>query len=153
MNKSILSFTAVLLIIALLGVICFTGVDFGFFAIPPITDTDEGVRLGLDLVGGSIITYEAMIEEEMDADTLDANMNAVESMLRSRLDQLELFEATIYRAGDKRITVEIPSITNPEEAVQKLGSTAKLQFLDADGNLVIEGKEVEKSEALNGAVD
>ena len=80
-------------------------------------------------------------------------MNAVESMLRSRLDQLELFEATIYRAGDKRITVEIPSITNPEEAVQKLGSTAKLQFLDADGNLVIEGKEVEKSEALNGAVD
>ena len=153
MNKSILSFTAVLLIIALLGVICFTGVDFGFFAIPPITDTDEGVRLGLDLVGGSIITYEAMVEEEMDADTLDANMNAVESMLRSRLDQLELFEATIYRAGDKRITVEIPSITNPEEAVQKLGSTAKLQFLDADGNLVIEGKEVEKSEALNGAVD
>ena len=52
MNKSILSFTAVLLIISLLGVICFTGVDFGFFAIPPITDTDEGVRLGLDLVGG-----------------------------------------------------------------------------------------------------
>ncbi len=153
MSKSILSFTAVLLIIALLGVICFTGLDLGFFAVPPVTDTEEGIRLGLDLVGGSIITYEAMIEEEMDADTLEANMDAVESMLRSRLDQLELFEATIYRAGDKRITVEIPSITNPEEAVQKLGSTAKLQFIDADGNVVIEGKDVEKSEALNGAVD
>ena len=59
----------------------------------------------------------------------------------------------ILCAGDKRITVEIPSITNPEEAVQKLGSTAKLQFIDADGNVVIEGKDVEKSEALNGAVD
>ena len=153
MSKSILSFTAVLLIIALLGVICFTGLDLGFFAVPPVTDTEEGIRLGLDLVGGSIITYEAMIEGEMDAETLEANMDAVESMLRSRLDQLELFEATIYRAGDKRITVEIPSITNPEEAVQKLGSTAKLQFVDADGNVVIEGKEVEKSEALNGAVD
>lgn len=153
MSKSILSFTAVLLIIALLGVICFTGLDLGFFAVPPVTDTEEGIRLGLDLVGGSIITYEAMIEGDMDAETLEANMDAVESMLRSRLDQLELFEATIYRAGDKRITVEIPSITNPEEAVQKLGSTAKLQFVDADGNVVIEGKEVEKSEALNGAVD
>lgn len=153
MSKSILSFTAVLLVIALLGVICFTGLDFGFFAVPPITDTDEGIRLGLDLVGGSIITYEAMIDDEMDAETLENNMDAVESMLRSRLDQLELFEATIYRAGDKRITVEIPSITNPEEAVQKLGSTAKLQFLDSEGNVVLEGKEVAKSEALNGAVD
>ena len=153
MSKSILSFTAVLLIIALLGVICFTGLDLGFFAVPPVTDTEEGIRLGLDLVGGSIITYEAMIEGDMDTEALEANMDAVESMLRSRLDQLELFEATIYRAGDKRITVEIPSITNPEEAVQKLGSTAKLQFVDADGNVVIEGKEVEKSEALNGAVD
>ena len=153
MSKSILSFTAVLLIIALLGVICFTGLDLGFFAVPPVTDTEEGIRLGLDLVGGSIITYEAMIEGDMDTEALEANMDAVESMLRSRLDQLELFEATIYRSGDKRITVEIPSITNPEEAVQKLGSTAKLQFVDADGNVVIEGKEVEKSEALNGAVD
>ena len=153
MRKSILSFTAMLLVISLFGVICFTGLDFGFFAIPPVTDTDDGIRLGLDLVGGSIITFEAMVEEEMDADTLDNNMNIVESMLRSRLDQLELFEATIYRVGEKRITVEIPSITNPEEAVQKLGSTAKLEFKNADGEVVLEGKEVAKSEALNGAID
>lgn len=153
MKKSILSFTAMLLVIVLLGVVTFTGLDFGFFAIPAITDTDEGVRLGLDLVGGSIITFEAMVEGEMDADTLNANMNSVEGMLRSRLDQLELYEATIYRVGDKRITVEIPSITNPEEAVQKLGSTAKLEFKDSDGEVVIEGKDIAKSEAMYGVVD
>ena len=153
MKKGILSFTATVLVIVLLGLIVGFGFDLGFVSVPAITDTENGVRLGLDLVGGSIITYEAMVEGEMSAEELDTNMAAVEGMLRSRLDQLELYEATLYRVGDRRITVEIPSITNPEEAVQKLGSTAKLEFKDSDGNVIIEGKDVAKSEPAYGAVD
>ena len=153
MKKGILSFTASVLVIVLLGLIVGFGFDLGFVSVPAITDTENGVRLGLDLVGGSIITYEAMVEGEMSAEELDTNMAAVEGMLRSRLDQLELYEATLYRVGDRRITVEIPSITNPEEAVQKLGSTAKLEFKDSDGNVIIEGKDVAKSEPAYGAVD
>lgn len=153
MKKGILSFTAAVLVIVLLGLIVGFGFDLGFVSVPAITDTENGVRLGLDLVGGSIITYEAMVEGEMSPEDLDANMKAVEGMLRSRLDQLELYEATLYRVGDRRITVEIPSITNPEEAVQKLGSTAKLEFKDSDGNVIIEGKDVAKSEPVYGAVD
>lgn len=153
MKKGILSFTAMVLVIVLLGLIVGFGFDLGFVSVPAITDTENGVRLGLDLVGGSIITYEAMVEGEMSAEELDTNMAAVEGMLRSRLDQLELYEATLYRVGDRRITVEIPSITNPEEAVQKLGSTAKLEFKDSDGNVIIEGKDVAKSEPAYGAVD
>ena len=153
MKKGILSFTAAVLVIVLLGLIVGFGFDLGFVSVPAITDTENGVRLGLDLVGGSIITYEAMVEGEMSAEELDTNMAAVEGMLRSRLDQLELYEATLYRVGDRRITVEIPSITNPEEAVQKLGSTAKLEFKDSDGNVIIEGKDVAKSEPAYGAVD
>ena len=153
MKKGIWSFTASVLVIVLLGLIVGFGFDLGFVSVPAITDTENGVRLGLDLVGGSIITYEAMVEGEMSAEELDTNMAAVEGMLRSRLDQLELYEATLYRVGDRRITVEIPSITNPEEAVQKLGSTAKLEFKDSDGNVIIEGKDVAKSEPAYGAVD
>lgn len=153
MKKSVISFVAMLLVIVLLGVTVLTGLDFGFFSIPAITDTEEGVRLGLDLVGGSIITFEAMVEGEIDAKTLDTNMKAVEGMLRGRLDQLELYEATIYRVGDRRVTVEIPSITDPEEAVQKLGSTAKLEFKDSDGNVILEGKDIAKSEAAYGVID
>ena len=58
MKKSILTFVCSLLVIALLGFTVWHGVDLGFTQIPSITDTENGVRLGLDLVGGSIITFE-----------------------------------------------------------------------------------------------
>ena len=60
MKKSILTFVCSLLVIALLGFTVWHGVDLGFTQIPSITDTENGVRLGLDLVGGSIITFEGM---------------------------------------------------------------------------------------------
>lgn len=153
MKKSILSFVAMLVVIALLGLIVTFGVDFGIFSIPAITDTDNGIKLGLDLVGGSIITFEAMVEGDIDAKTLDEDMNAVESMLRGRLDGLKLYEATLYRVGDRRITVEIPSITDPEQAVQDLGSTAQLEFKDSDGNVVLTGADIQKSVADYKVID
>ena len=65
MKKSILKFVCTLLVIALLGFTLLHGVDLGFAQIPSITNTEDGIRLGLDLVGGSIITYQADIEGEM----------------------------------------------------------------------------------------
>lgn len=153
MKKSILSFVAVLLVIVLLGFTVIFGLDLGFYSIPAITDTEEGVRLGLDLVGGSIITFEAMADETLTDKELDADMDAVYGMLRGRLDDLQLFEATLYRVGDRRITIEIPSITDPEEAVQKLGSTAILEFKDSDGNVILTGKDVKESVAEYSVID
>ncbi len=76
LKKSIVSFVAVLLVIALLGVSAVTGlcIPGGFTTpeegdedsrvlIPAVTDQAHGIRLGLDLVGGSSITYEAIIPE------------------------------------------------------------------------------------------
>ena len=47
-------------------------------------------------------------------------MEIVVDMLRQRLDFQGLTEAQVYQAGDRRVTVEIPSISDPEEAVQTL---------------------------------
>lgn len=153
MKKSILTFVCSLLVIALLGFTVWHGVDLGFAQIPSITDTENGVRLGLDLVGGSIITFEGMADEDMPADELSRNMEIVVDMLRQRLDFQGLTEAQVYQSGDRRVTVEIPSISDPEEAVQTLGSTAQLQFLDDDGNVILEGNQVADATAEYGAVD
>lgn len=153
MKKSVISFVCAMLVIALLGFAVINGVDFGFFKIPSITNTDEGVRLGLDLVGGSIITFEGMADDTISAEDLNRDMNAVESMLRGRLDYLQLYEASVYRVGERRVTVEIPSISDPEEAVQKLGSTAQLEFTNADGETVILGSDVKQATAKFGALD
>lgn len=153
MKKSILTFVCSLLVIALLGFTVWHGVDLGFTQIPSITDTEKGVRLGLDLVGGSIITFEGTADEDMPAEELSRNMEIVVDMLRQRLDFQGLTEAQVYQAGDRRVTVEIPSISDPEEAVQTLGSTAQLQFLDDDGNVILEGNQVADATAEYGAID
>lgn len=153
MKKSILTFVCSLLVIALLGFTVWHGVDLGFTQIPSITDTENGVRLGLDLVGGSIITFEGMADEDMPAEELSRNMEIVVDMLRQRLDFQGLTEAQVYQAGDRQVTVEIPSISDPEEAVQTLGSTAQLQFLDDDGNVILEGNQVADATAEYGAID
>lgn len=153
MKKSILTFVCSLLVIALLGFTVWHGVDLGFTQIPSITDTESGVRLGLDLVGGSIITFEGTADEDMPAEELSRNMEIVVDMLRQRLDFQGLTEAQVYQAGDRRVTVEIPSISDPEEAVQTLGSTAQLQFLDDDGNVILEGNQVADATAEYGAID
>ena len=153
MKKSILTFVCSLLVIALLGFTVWHGVDLGFTQIPSITDTENGVRLGLDLVGGSIITFEGTADEDRPAEELSRNMEIVVDMLRQRLDFQGLTEAQVYQAGDRRVTVEIPSISDPEEAVQTLGSTAQLQFLDDDGNVILEGNQVADATAEYGAID
>ena len=81
---------------------------------------------------------------------LAENMNAVTSMMRSRLDTLGYTEGTVTLSGDRRVVIEIPNISDPEEAVQKLGSTAKLQFIDHEGTVVLEGTDIEYARAAYG---
>ncbi len=103
---------------------------------------EGGVRKGLDLVGGSVIVYEADLEEEPDPQELAFNMEAVQNMMVNRLTTLGYTEATVTLNGDRRVRIEIPAIDDPEEASQLLGSTAKLEFQDAEGNVLLEGKDV-----------
>ena len=90
--------------------------------IPSVLDTENGIRLGLDLVGGSRIVYEAQIPDGYDMSNLSDDMNSVQKVIRQRLTDKGFTEATVTLTGDNRVTVEIPQITNPEEAVQTLGT-------------------------------
>ncbi|MDO5142381.1 MAG: protein translocase subunit SecD [Eubacteriales bacterium] len=113
--------------------------------IPSVLDTENGIRLGLDLVGGSRIVYEAELPEGYDPASLSDDMKSVQKVIRQRLTDKGFTEATVALTGDDRVTVEIPQITNPEEAVQMLGTTAQLLFLDAEGKTWLTGEDIAKA--------
>lgn len=153
MKKSVASFVAVMLVIVLGGLSAIFGFTVGDKTIiPSVFDSENGIRRGLDLVGGSSITFEAALPEGYDEANLGMDMQTAQSMLRQRLTAQGFTEATVKLQGDRQIMVEIPSISNPEEAVQMLGKTAQLQFTDAEGNEVLSGADVKKATASYGAL-
>ena len=130
----------ILLVIVLSTWTIFNGLNLGFVKIPSI---QNGVVLGLDLVGGAEITYEADVDEgNVSAEEMSSGMRAAQTMLRQRLTNLGYTEADVVLSGQNRIVVSIPNVEDPEEAVQLLGSTAKVTFADADGTVIITGDDL-----------
>lgn len=152
MKKSILSFVAVLLVIALLCCTAVFGLTVGPIQIPNVLDEENGIRRGLDLVGGSSITFEAQLPDGYNTSNLQSDMNSVQAMMTKRLDSLGYTEATVELVGDSRIKVDIPAISDPQEAVEVLGATAQLQFLNADGEVILGGSDIKSASAGYGKV-
>ena len=145
MKKSVITLLIILALTAALLFAAFNGIG------SIIPRTQAGIVLGLDLVGGSEITYEAQVTDK--SGDLSEGMNSAIAMLRQRLDALGYTEANAYQAGDRQIVVEIPSISDPEDAVQKLGSTAVVTFEDADGKQWITGSDLDKAYYEYGPTD
>lgn len=153
MAKNVVILIAFLLLIVLMGYIAVVGINIGEWRIPNVFDEKNGVRKGMDLVGGTVITFEAETDLADGSQELETGMGAAVAMLTSRLDSMGYFEATISRVGAKRLRIEIPSIQDPEEAAQQLGPTAQLEFLDADGKVLMTGADVKSATAAYSPVD
>lgn len=156
MKKSILTYVVVVALIVLLAFTAVFGLDMGFAEIPSLED---GVTLGLDLVGGSEITYQAVIPEGTDAEAVSDGIGAAVTMLRQRLDSLGYSEATVTRQGDDVIVVDIPAVTNPEEAAAQIGTTAVVEFRTSDYDaeagtgLCVTGTAIKSAKAEFSAID
>ena len=153
MKKSVASFIAVMLVIVLLGLAAVMGFTVGDTTVVPSVFGQDGIRRGLDLVGGSSITYEANLPEGYNTGNLEKDMNTVQAMLRARLTAQGLTEANVVLQGDRRVTVEIPAIKNPEEAVQTLGKTAQLTFVNAAGEEFMNGADVESAKSAFSPIE
>ena len=147
MKKSIITLVIVLLVIAVLVYLPLFGIGS---AIQPVS---EGVVLGLDLVGGSEITYEAVVPDGTSATELSEGMDAAKTMLQQRLDSLGYTEASAYLSGERRIVVDIPAVDDPEQAVQQLGATAVVNFVDHDGKIWLTGTDFKEASFEYSVVD
>ncbi len=138
-GKSIVKLVGMLLIIGIMIFVAAFGVTLGSWKINPAMN---GIKKGLDIAGGSSIQYDA------DADSItDEQRDTVVSILRTRLTEQGYTEANVQSQGDKRFYVEIPSVSDPREAVELLGKTAQLSFADPEGNTVMTGDDVDTATA------
>ena len=115
---------AVLVIIAfllVLGVAIYTAI-FG------VADRGkvEYIKLGLDLKGGLSVTYEIQEDDYSDKDLEDTKYK-IEKRVEAYTN-----EYSVYEDGDKKITAEIPGVTNADEILEALNIEGKLEFLDSD---------------------
>ncbi len=87
--------------------------------------------LGLDLVGGLRVLLKADLPAgQYSIDDLRQTANNVSK----RIDALGVGEATIeVLANSGRILVELPGVTDPEQAVSAIQQTALLEFVDFSG--------------------
>jgi len=82
-------------------------------------------------------------------------MNSAIGKIRARLSSLGYTEATVTKQGDRRIRVEIPSVSNPEEAEAMLGTTGKIRFVDYQENVLMDGTDefIKKAEYAFSRID
>ena len=84
-------------------------------------------KLGLDLVGGSRLVLEAQTTDTIAKITPDM-MSSLQFAIENRINALGVAETVVQQAGEKRLLVEIPSISDPAKAKEFLGETAELEF-------------------------
>lgn len=85
------------------------------------------VRLGLDLQGGSQLTLRVLTTEAVPTITPE-KLEAVQRVIENRINGLGVSEALVQTVGSDQISVQLPGVSDPEQAERVLGGTAQLDF-------------------------
>lgn len=147
--RSIISLVIALLLVAAINVVAFGGINLFGVQYYPGALQEGGIRQGIDLAGGSVITFEAAQQQ-----VTKEEMDTVETIIRTRLASEGYTEAIVSRnqSDPRKIRVEIPDIFDTEAAAELLGKTAKLTFVDSAGNEVLTGNDVKTARYKYGAI-
>lgn len=87
-------------------------------------------RQGLDLKGGVSIVFQADVED-IPVSEREAALESAKAVIERRINLYGVSEPLIQTAQvneDSRIIVELPGVTNVEEAVNLVGATAQMTF-------------------------
>lgn len=95
-----------------------------YFIVPPAQRT----KLGLDLQGGLAVILEA--QDSARAPRTEEGMNKAIGIINDRVNRLGVAEAEIQRQGDWKVSVQLPGIENPDQALAVIGRTAVLEMYD-----------------------
>jgi preprotein translocase subunit SecD len=99
------------------------------------------VHEGLDLQGGLQVLLQADVP---DCNSVSADsMSAARAIVENRINGLGVTEPLIQQSGNCRLIVELPGISNPDEAIKTFGGTGLLEFIDAGDTPLAEGTVVQ----------
>lgn len=103
-------------------------INIGNFAV----NKDIDVQFGLDLAGGTHLVLEADMSKVEKADRVKA-YDSAKNIVERRINLYGLSEPVIQQSkvGDSyRILVEIPGVSNIDQAIELIGKTAQLSFFE-----------------------
>ncbi|MDR2505817.1 MAG: protein translocase subunit SecD [Oscillospiraceae bacterium] len=144
-QKKIIWLAVILAVVIFIGTIALTGLPLDAQGLYRLQPWGDAISLGLDLRGGVYTVYRGVDKGEGDFGSL---MDGTVRVLVERLDAKGYTEATVIRQGFDRIRIEVPSISNPDELLEIIGTPAVLEFLDSTGALIMEGKDVKSAQAV-----
>jgi preprotein translocase subunit SecD len=84
-------------------------------------------RLGLDLQGGSQLTIQIKTTKEIPK-IEERDLEAVKRIIENRVNGLGVSEAVVQTVGNDQILVQLPGVSDPQQAERVLGGTAQLDF-------------------------
>jgi preprotein translocase subunit SecD len=105
---------------------------------------DVSIRLGLDLQGGIQVLLRSA-----DPDATADEIATAARVIEQRVNALGVGETVVQQAGNNRIIVELPGVANPEQAIETLRGTGRLEFIDSQGQYLAEGTIVRTSSSPN----
>ena len=151
-TMAIISLSVALIVTLLVGWLSLKGMPLdsrGLYRLLPWVPSPgnwpESVSLGLDLKGGVYVEYEASLsQEQIDGGADYASlMNATQKVMVERLSDKGFAEATVTQIGNTGIRVEIPDVKDPQAVLDLIGTPAKLEFEDPEGNIFMDGSYVQ----------
>lgn len=119
-------------------VILIAAVLLGFFVYTSQTDPESRFpfRLGLDLTGGSHLVYQADVSG-LPLEDVEDSMSALRDVIERRVNlfgvseplvQVEQSSALAEGGVQERLIVELPGVTDVDEAIKLIGQTPLLEF-------------------------
>ena len=133
-------------------VVLVLGVLVGYFI---YTTTHDGnkyqFKLGLDLSGGSRLVYEADVSG-IESTQVAGAMGVLRDVIETRINAfgvsepvVQVEEGSIVGGGQHRLVVELPGVTDVDEATTAIGKTPLLEFKLVNPAATLEGLGVEVS--------
>ncbi len=84
-------------------------------------------QLGLDLRGGTQLTMQVSPTEEI-PNIGESELSAVQRVIENRVNGLGVSEAIVQSVGQDQLSIQLPGVSDPEQAERVLGGTAQLEF-------------------------
>lgn len=88
---------------------------------------DFFIHLGLDLKGGAHLVYKADFKDIGQADQKEA-LNSVRDTIERRVNSFGVSEPLVQVQGNDQIVIELPGISDVNDAIKQIGQTPLLEF-------------------------
>ena len=153
-KDNVIKFVICFIIIAAVAYFAIFGLKIGDKV---IIKNIKDLKTGLDISGGVSIVYQAVSDDGSEITSDDLKKS--EAVIKKRLEAKNIFDYYVRQdVASSRIYVEIPAditdtTTDPLKAVEGLDKTAKIEFRDSEGNVLLAGDDIASAKYSDDAVD